>query len=350
MPPHRTIESTRLSSPAVDILASQLINANSGIRVDQTISESDFVRYIGGIGLSDAARHHIEAFSFTEIMSAMRAVQAGKDMMARWTARGGSASAFGLPLKKNPRAETIGGQYVIPFRGGNLRIDPAHLNRVIEEPAPPTRLTFEGLILHSRQETSRDEIYGQAGYRLGSIIEGDRVRSFTFTIPEVSLGGRNQRNTRVWKTSQQIYQGPPTGMELFVALAEHDSGDRSVLRNKVKQAIEASSQSVMAALGAPGGAASLGFLGKSASRSMLENAVVEIASWFVLEVFGIGDDPYNPGAMTIPWSEMKTPPPLQVAGHAHDNKVIEYTHKIDMSGTDDAGAVGNISAYFRVWR
>ena len=70
----------------------------------------------------------------------------------------------------------------------------------------------------------------------------------------------------------------------------------------------------------------------------------------VTDTFGLSNDPYTPGGLIISADEMASPPPVKIAGHPLDNKTIVYTHKIDMSGTDDSGAVGNCSAYFRVWR
>jgi len=87
-------------------------------------------------------------------------------------------------------------------------------------------------------------------------------------------------------------------------------------------------------------------MGQSTWPDFLSNAAAEL----VTELFGLSDDPYKPGGLTIPAEDMATPPPIKTAGHQLDSKTIAYTHKIDMTGTDDSGAVGNCSAYFRLWR
>jgi hypothetical protein len=240
----------------------------------------------------------------------------------------------------------------VPFRGGNIRID-GDLKTLNNDLGPAYRLTFEGLILHSRQETSPDEIYGAGGYRVGSILVGDKVMTGNFTIPEVKLGGKDARNTRVWQTSQETYRGPPVGLELFVAIREHDSGDRQEVRNKVKAIIEEGAKNVATTLGAGmagAGLAQTGRSGEQIGQSSFERWIVDAAADFITGALELSDDPYNPGGLTITAEEMAAPPPVLVAGHPVDNKTIAYTHKIDMSGVDDSGAVGNCSAYFRLWR
>lgn len=286
------------------------------------------------------------------INAKMRLENARAKIIKHWQAQGGPASPLGLPLDDAFPVEAAGGGYLVPFRGGSIHID-GNLNTLNNDLAPACRLTFEGLILHSRQETSPDEIYGAGGYRVGSILMGNQVMTGNFIVPEVRLGGKDSRNTRVWPTSQEIYRGPPVGLELFIALREHDSGDRQEVRNKVKAIIDEGAKNVAVALGAGVAGSSLaqvGRTGEQIGQSTFGQWLSDAAADFITDFFGLSDDPYNPGGISITAEEMMSPPPLAVAGHNVDNKKITYTHKIDMSGTDDSGAVGHCSAYFRLWR
>lgn len=287
-----------------------------------------------------------------EINAILRRRAARQKILDNWKAQGGPASPLGLPLDDSFPVQEAGGGYLVPFRGGNITID-GGLRVLNNDLGPACRVTFEGLILHSRQETSPDEIYGAGGFRCGSILLGDRVLTGNFVIPEVNLGGREARNTRVANMSQEIYRGAPAGLELFVAIREHDSGDRQEVRRKVRELMDEGAKNVAAALGAGfgnGDIAQAARAGEQISQGKFYEWLMGAAAEFITDFFGLSDDPYNPGGLTIPAEEMITPPPVMIAGHPWDNKTISYTHKIDMTGIDDSGAVGNCSAYFRVWR
>lgn len=287
-----------------------------------------------------------------KINEKLRLQDARQKIIDSWKNQGGPSSPLGLPVEDSFPVQAAGGGYLVPFRGGNIQID-GELRVLNNELGPPCRITFEGLILHSRQETSPDEIYGAGGYRVGSVLIGDRVLTGNFVIPEVKLGGKDARNTRVSKTSQEIYRGAPAGLELFVAIREHDSGDREEVRRKVRALIDEGAKNVATALGAGvagGDLAKLGRTGEQISQGNFGNWLRDVAADLITDLFGLSDDPYNPGGVVITAEEMASPPPVMVAGHQLDNKTITYTHQIDMSGIDDSGAVGNCSAYFRVWR
>ena len=282
----------------------------------------------------------------------IRLQTAQQKIIDNWINQGGPRSPLGLPIDNSFPVQSVGGIYLVPFRGGNIQID-GGLNVLNNDLAPTCRVTFEGLILHSRQETSTDEIYGAGGYRIGSILIGNQVLTGNFVIPEVKLGGKGARNTRVYKTSQEIYRGAPVGFELFVAICEHDSGDREVVRKKVRTLIDEGAKNVAAVLGAGvsgGNLAQVGRIGEQVSESIFYDWLRDATADFITDFFGLSDDPYNPGGLTISADEMASPRQVMIAGHQLDNKTIAYTHRIDMSGIDDSGAVGNCSAYFRVWR
>lgn len=287
-----------------------------------------------------------------EINEKIRLRNARQKIIDSWRNQGGPSSPLGLPVDDSFPIQVAGGGYLVPFRGGNIQID-SELRVLNNELGSPCHVTFEGLILHSRQETSPDEIYGAGGFRVGSILVGDRVLTGNFIIPEVKLGGKDARNTRVSKMSQEIYRGAPVGLELFVSISEHDSGDREDVRRKVRTLIDEGAKNVATALGAGiagGDLAQLGRVGEQISQGSFGGWLRNAAADLITDLFGLSDDPYNPGGVVITAEEMTSPPPLMVAGHQLDNKVIMYTHRVDMSGIDDAGDVGNCSAYFRVWR
>jgi hypothetical protein len=103
--------------------------------------------------------------------------------------------------------------------------------------------------------------------------------------------------------------------------------------------------------GAAGGTlAQIGVIGEQLSQDDRVDWLKDTAAGLITDIFGLGDDPYNPDSITITAADMAAPPPPMVAGHSQDNKTILYTHKLDLTGTDSSGAVGHCSAYFRVWR
>lgn len=282
----------------------------------------------------------------------LRKEEAKSLILKNWRDQGGPASRLGLPLDEAMNLIPQGSGFIMSYRGGNIHIN-GDLTTLSNDLGPVCRLTFEGLILHSRQETSMDEIYGEGGYRIGSIIEGGTVHTSSFLIPEVTLGGKDKLNTRVFQTSKEIYRGPAVGLELFVAIAEHDDGNREDVRNQVRKVIEQGAKVVGQAVGAGFGGLTLekvGAAGEKLSQDEFGNFLLGAVSSFVTDLLGIADDPYTPGGVTITAEEMLSPPMVRVDGHEDDNKTIVYTHKISMSGVDDEGSTGNCSAYFRVWR
>lgn len=312
----------------------------------------------GAVKLDDKVREKLEGGGF-DIVAMMEIVKerlrrekAKSLILQNWRDQGGPASRLGLPLDGALNLIPQGSGFIMSYRGGNIHIN-GDLNTLNNDLGPVCRLTFEGLILHSRQETSMDEIYGGGGYRIGSIIEGDKVHTANFVIPEVNLGGKDNMNTRVYQTSTEIYRGPAVGLELFVAIAEHDSGNREDVRKEVRMVMEKGAKAVGEAVGAGFGGLpldKLGAAGEQLSQDEFGNFLLDAVSSFVTDLLGLADDPYTPGGVTITADEMLSPPMLRVEGHQDDNKTISYTHKISMSGVDDANATGNCSAYFRVWR
>lgn len=272
--------------------------------------------------------------------------QGRQRIMSEWLRANGARSAVGLPTNAQFPTYYRNGRLYVDFRGGRMSTTMQAEGPVEFEPSSRVRVTFEGYGLDVRQERG-DELYGSIVANLGS-----QGYSKSWDLPQVTLGPDTKN--RIYNNAIVLYEGPPADLNLVVQIVEHDHGDRAAIRREVKRRVTDIFNTATAVVGGAAGGAVGSALSSLQSES---NSAGGLVSWLidgagslVSNVLGLGDDPYNPGGLTIGAHEMVNIGAEQVYKCGTDPRRLHYTHRLTLSGKDDGGDVGWISGLVRVQR
>jgi hypothetical protein len=291
-------------------------------------------------------QNHLPRQDYAKLHERIRANLSHQRIKQHWLESGGADSPVGLPKDPVFPMQHEDGHYMVEFRGGDIRIRDNGQGLVLNA-TRRVAVVFEGFGLEIRQE-SGDEIYGT----LSCKVAGTEYRQ-DFVLPEVQLGPED--NNRISQPGLVLYEGPPTSLNILLALVEHDDGPRDEIREatrqRFRQVLETAGETVAAGL--PGDAASIvsSVTRKEAVASgdlfeWLANAAADL----IFEVLGMGDDPYTTVGLTITAAEMENPPPVMEYRCWADPRVLPYTHARTTLSRDDGGDTGQITAVFRVER
>ena len=199
------------------------------------------------------------------------------------------------------------------------------------------RLRWTGLECRIRQERlpEADEIFGGI-----TVVTQDGQGSSTHLFPEDrtywQMGADPQR---IVVRDAELYRGPATGLSLTMFLTEWDSDEGSVrdLRKFLEKAV-ADAAGRAADSYAPGSGQVAG--------PVLEALVGEIIG-FGEKLFGVGNDPYSPGSLTLSQADtIGAPADRHVLTRSEDPKRVSYTHLVEVSGVDDRKDRGVYAFYF----
>ena len=267
-------------------------------------------------------------------------------ILRHWQQAGGPGCAVGLPMDSQFPVTEAGGVYQSEFRGGNIQVN--GFGDVVMNATNQVVVVFEGYCLEQRQE-SEDELFGSIHVQVGVTDKrSDHV------VNQQELGP--EENNRIAQLGTILYEGPPANINIFVAMVEHDSGDRDKVRDEIAGYIKSAmdyAQSVAAGmLGAPTGspeidAASAALKESKVGDQLIEKAKTAGANWLA-ETLGTGDDPYDPAAFVIYSNEMRDPPPMLTYRFGGDPRMLPYNKDILLKGKDDGRDQGVIRALFSI--
>lgn len=272
-------------------------------------------------------------------------ILARRAILDKWAEQGGPASSVGLPLDPQFSLVSIPGGSQVNFRGGSMKVMDRNPG-VVNIESRRVVVTFEGYGLEIRQE-SGDELYGTLDCKVGST--GYKQ---SFDLLQVELGPED--SNRIYQSSIVLWDGPPADINIVASLAENDEGNREEVRQRMRQRIGQIFQAGAGLVGAsvvPGAesiAAQSSLAAESASNDSLVTWALNGISDLIGEVLGLGDDAYNPAALTITANEMMQVPPLQTYRCWSDARTIPFTHSRTVTCRDDGGDVGQITVLFRV--
>lgn len=262
--------------------------------------------------------------------------QAREAMERAWTRLGGPRSYLGLPVQREIEVVRAASGFEARFRSGVLGLSPS---LALLEPLTKDVVTFDLVAMECQmRQESLDEIYGVV-----TVIGAGKKVITSNRIPITELGPSGQRISLIGMTilEDEVIQN----YKINVALIEHDSGDVDAIAAKVAEKI---SQAAGAALGALTGVPAEAVADNEGFDDGIEEGVILVLDG----VFGIGDDPFNSQTLSLPWESLRTsnPPAIQPPVRRPDDPhVIEdWTHKLIVSGTDDAGDRGQYALYFKV--
>jgi len=273
-------------------------------------------------------------------IATIQARLARKKIMEHWQAGGAADSKLGLPVDSGFPVLESGGGYLCEFRGGRVHISGDN-GALTEDLSGQVIVTFEGFGLEMRQEDG-DEIFGSVNCQIGTTgYKQD------FVVPEQNLGPKG--NNRIAQLGIVLYEGPPVNLNILLTLVEHDSGDRAKVRDEVKKRFNQIFNEARSAAGAAAGAPSEAMAAskdESESSDSLQGWLIDSAAGFINDLFGMGDDPYNPVGFTISHGEMSNPPSLRTYRCSSDPKSLEFNFSRISTCRDDADDIGQISALF----
>jgi hypothetical protein len=207
-------------------------------------------------------------------------------------------------------------------------------------------VTFQGYALEIRQEEGGDTLYGAI-----EVLNPIKRTSIHHDIPVFQT---NEDSNRTVKVPLVLYEGPPAAITVIVSMNESDAGAgsremaRTEIRNACKRVLEvgvdhAVNSSDVTRQVIDEFATETGV--KQAAQSWLEKG----ADAAVEAIFGMSDDPYNPGVISISASEMMQIPPVQQYSRQDDPSIIiDYTHRITIQGRDHEDDIGQIALLFLV--
>jgi len=271
-------------------------------------------------------------------------------MLKHWLSQGNNISQLGMPLHRDLPVYRRGDHFLMDFGGATLSTHSDGSGGVDTSLTRRVRVTFQGFGLDTKQENNGDEIYGVLTTVLGNLGHTKQTDLSQATLAAKDDDGK--KRNRISQQSILLHEGAPMDLNVNVAFVEYDHGDRNKVRTAIKTALSdlvaEASNLASAAAGAPTKAAQNKFDAQSLASSNLYKWALTGASALITEIFGLGDDPYNPGAFTISAAEMSRIPPVQNYRCGDDPRTIQYTHRISVSGTDDGGDTGWITALFLV--
>ncbi|AZO63040.1 hypothetical protein EJ078_30290 [Mesorhizobium sp. M1A.F.Ca.IN.022.06.1.1] len=226
----------------------------------------------------------------------------------------------------------VGDGFRADFRSGSIR----YLSGITETvPGDWCRVWWTGLECGVRQE-SEDEVYGTVFCH----APGRAALPNVVIVP----GGNNTFNmgppgTRVVSSAVLLYEGPLVNVTIGATLIENDSGDVEEISQEVAQKI------------VQGGAALLGGLVGAPADAIADQTWYQegigLAVGLVLDgIFGIGDDPYTPQSIFVPWQEIAEFRPPQSYQRPGNPQIITYSKFVDLTGTDDGGDFGHYRFYY----
>ena len=257
---------------------------------------------------------------------------ATQSIKERWAAEGGHLSVVGLPIGDAIDVKRVGDGFRADFRSGFIR----YINGVPETvPTDWCRVWWTGLECGVRQE-SEDEVYGTVFCH----APGRAALPNVVIVP----GGNNTFNmgppgTRVVSSAVLLYEGPLVNVTIGATLIENDSGDVEEMSQEVAQKITQGGAALLGGLvGAPADAI--------ANQTWYQEGI-GLAVGLVLDgVFGIGDDPYTPQSIFVPWQEIAEFRPPQSYQRPGNPQIITYSKFVDLTGTDDGGDFGHYRFYY----
>ncbi len=222
------------------------------------------------------------------------------------------------------------------FRSGAIVAEDDGGMRV--EPWEWVRLVWVGIECSVRQE-SEDEVFGTVW-----LMAQDRNPGAAIVVkfPDTDVYVMGAPGTRLIPQYVPMYEGPLVNLNVGATLIEHDSGDIGHVKQALAQAIQQGATAAgTAATGAPVGVVT----DQPWFRDLIDAAIGGIAS----EIFGTGDDPYNPGSFTIEWNTMKDSfqSPQSYSRNDGPQSIPNYTHRFTLTGSDGSDT-GQYTFYFLV--
>ncbi|MEV6977470.1 peptidoglycan-binding protein [Kitasatospora sp. NPDC093806] len=197
------------------------------------------------------------------------------------------------------------------------------------------KVMWTGLECQIRQE-KKDEVFGTiqliAGTSPQPVIKFPDGGGGTYL-----LGPPGQRMVAV---QQPLYSGPAQDLTVSATLVEFDSGDVTEEKKAIAEAVSKAAAAAVAAFAGGGVAAiALPLIG------LLSEAFVNL----VADVFGVKDDPYNPGAIALTQAQLLSADSRrQTRTRPDDPRTLEFTDTIVLTGVDDAGDIGKYVFYLDV--
>lgn len=271
-----------------------------------------------------------------KIITLIKELERAKLIDDYWTRIGGPKSQLGLPLEGADKLQHFEGKTHARFRGGELEVSDDGTTVILRRIIMKT--IFRGLECQVRQEKS-DEIYAVI-----TAIGPSNGTVRTLAIP--GNGGRlsmGRPAERIYSFDHVLYEGPPEDITLVVCIVEHDdfANVKEASERIARQVAEKAGQLLSGLLGVPAEAI--------AKETWFQDGLGSALNIVLGGILGMGDDPFMPAQVRIPWHEGVTSvtnkmPPRTRPLNPHS--IRSWTHKVDASGTDDGGDLGVYSSYF----
>ena len=279
----------------------------------------------------------------------LTAAAARETLLRHWRKQNAaSLSRIGLPLSREAPVYQRNGRYCIDFGGATLSMRSEPGADVEIQTSRRIQVYFQGFGLESRQETSKDDLYGVVTGNVGSL-------GYTkhWNLAEVQLAGKGDGGRdRISQHSILMWDGAPIDLNIVFSMVERDHGDRAKIRADIRNAIDAAVKEAAALATAGAATTSIAIDNKFNAQTLAQSNIYQWlltgAAALITKIFGLTDDPYRPGSITIPRHEMQTIPRVQKYRCHNDRRLIDYTHRLTISGRDDDGALGVITGLFLV--
>lgn len=254
-------------------------------------------------------------------------VRVQEKLEAAWLRYGGAGSPLGLPVDSTVTVEREGDGWVSHFRGGVVKMD-AGGSTFTQATRLNVRLLFKALHCVRRAEKGFDEIYGSVAF-----VRGAPPDVQTFEIPTVTF---NKTNERIVVFNHAYELGAPTDVGFHVQLMEHDSGNRTKVREDIRKFyddVERRLRTITDPLiGAELSKVGVGTIGD----------VLNVATFGLFSLLGMGDDVFNPGTGFVPWYQFTQQPQRREYSHPPDADRGAYAFNVPVAGVSN----GQYQAYF----
>jgi hypothetical protein len=312
-----------------------------------------------GGGTRDAAdllmsQLHHDGMDESHALEWMAQAAAARRIRQVWEGLGGAASPLGLwpgSVLLGPDVHSDGGfaSYASDYRGGVIRVR----NSLSADPQVEAVRTLRsevwwvGLECQVRQE-GEDEVYGSLCTLVTSARRAEAHR-FPTDSETWDMGHDGQR---IQPLTIRVYDGPPANVVLFASLVEHDSGDPQ----RYFDAVDAFVARLPGELRQPGLV-----VGQpqpvppgveeeltAAQPGFLDVLTAGLAGPIMNAALGAGDDAYEIALLQLPWTALRAAPPRRQLRRSDDVDVVDYTHSVTVTGTDDGGDRGRYAFYFDV--
>ncbi len=254
-------------------------------------------------------------------------------------------SNVGMPSHRDAPIYRSKGRYCMDFGGATLStLFSKNDDDINVTPTRRVQVTFQGYGLEQRQEKG-DELYGVLTGNIGSL-------GYTkhWDLAEEKLGPAS--NNRISQHAILMHEGAPMDLNIVFAMIERDHGNMQKIRNQIKEALNDAVKEAASLATAAAGSANKSVKNKFDAQSLASSNLYKWAlggaAALITWIFGLKDDPYNPGTFMIPAADMLRIPPVREYRCAKDPRVLRYTHRITVQGRDDGGDLGVITALFLV--